>query len=215
MHKDYKKYYDMFWYDICEHAKPAPPHHRHFGPGGPGPHFGDHGESPPFEDHRERPPFGDYGDRPPFGCPGHGPEGDPRFKWHMVGRDIELPEDDSLNALFRKCIGKTMMKRGRPTAQDGIIRILSEEGDLSQRILQKVLGVQPGSLSETLSKLEDKGLIKRERDEVDKRRVIVALTDEGKEYAKKNIAFDRDGVAANLTDEEKETLRTLLKKILE
>ena len=108
-----------------------------------------------------------------------------------------------------------MMKRGRPTAQDGIIRILHEEGDLSQRILQKVLGVQPGSLSETLTKLEDKGLIKRIRDEEDKRKVIVSLTEDGKEYAKKSVAFDRDAIAAKLTEEEKETLRGLLKKILE
>ena len=96
-----------------------------------------------------------------------------------------------------------------------ILRILYEEGDLSQWILQRVLSMQPGSISEILAKLEAKDYIRRTRDREDKRRVMISLTDSGREYIKDKLSDDRDAFAKNLTDEEKETLRDLLKKILD
>ena len=44
---------------------------------------------------------------------------------------------------------------------------------------------------------------------------MISLTDSGREYIKDKLSDDRDAFAKNLTDEEKETLRDLLKKILD
>ena len=106
------------------------------------------------------------------------------------------------------------MNRNRPTTQDMILKILYDEGDLSQRILQKVLDIQPGSISEILAKLEAKEFIERTKDDEDRRRVIISLTESGREYIKDRSSQERDSFADVLTDEEKETLRSLLKKII-
>ena len=94
-----------------------------------------------------------------------------------------------------------------------MLRILDREGALDQHILRQELHIQPGSLSELLGKLEQKGLIGRERVESDRRRVTVRLTDEGRE------ALTPGGTAADdpfavLTDEEQSELRSLLEKLL-
>ena len=111
-------------------------------------------------------------------------------------------------------MGKMRMNRNRPTTQDMILKILYDEGDLSQRILQKVLDIQPGSISEILAKLEAKEYIERTKDDEDRRRVIISLTDSGREYIKDRSSQDRDSFADVLTDEEKDTLKDLLKKII-
>ena len=165
-----------------------------------------------------------------FGGPGRGPhDGGPggfAGPWREAGRSREWEfqhkggwigkvNDDSLRSLFHKCMGKIRISRNQPSTQDMILRILYEEGDLSQRILQGVLNMQPGSMSEILAKLEAKDYIQRTRDREDKRRVVISLTDSGREYIKDKLSDDRDAFAKNLTDEEKETLRDLLKKILD
>ena len=167
---------------------------------------------PPPPDHHpgmfERPCMGSAG-RPPeeegFGRHHHGP-----------GRpEMRFPEnDDSLSSLFHRCMGKMRMNRNRPTTQDIILKILYDEGDLSQRILQKVLDIQPGSISEILAKLEAKEFIERTKDDEDRRRVIISLTESGREYIKDRSSQERDSFADVLTDEEKKTLRSLLKKII-
>lgn len=68
---------------------------------------------------------------------------------------------------------------GRRRGQGRILRLLNEYGELTQQELQCKLGIQSGSLSEILSKLESVGFIRRVRDESDKRRVIVTITDKG------------------------------------
>ena len=55
-------------------------------------------------------------------------------------------------------------------SQDRIIAILKENGGtMSQRTLQRLLDIKPGSISEILSKMEEKGLIERSKDDEDKR----------------------------------------------
>ena len=96
-----------------------------------------------------------------------------------------------------------------------VLRILARQDGLSQRALQEGLGIQPGSLSELVTKLEDKGLLTREQDGEDKRRVLLRLTDAGREAAGQAPSpAERDARFAALTEEERDTLRTLLDKLL-
>jgi DNA-binding MarR family transcriptional regulator len=86
---------------------------------------------------------------------------------------------------------------------------------MSQRELQELLQIQPGSISEILTKLEMKGLLKRTKDEADKRRVILSLTEEGQAAAQQSDgALDKENLFGVLTDEEQTTLKLLLDKLL-
>ena len=83
-----------------------------------------------------------------------------------------------------------------------------------------MLHIQPGSMSEILTKLENKGFIRRERDEEDKRRVGIRLlgapdktaaedeTEAGQTDGHHGTAFDV------LSDEEKDSLVIILRKLL-
>ena len=98
-------------------------------------------------------------------------------------------------------------------SQELVLRILDKSGELDQQILRRELRIQPGSLSELLGKLEQKGLIERERSGSDRRRVIVRLTGSGRQAMTPGETAADDPFAV-LTDEEQTVLRALLGKVL-
>lgn len=60
------------------------------------------------------------------------------------------------------------------------LMVLWEYGDQSVSELGKKLLLDSGTLTPLLKKLEAKGLVKRQRDPADERRVIVSVTDDGR-----------------------------------
>ncbi|MCD7918966.1 MAG: MarR family transcriptional regulator [Clostridiales bacterium] len=68
---------------------------------------------------------------------------------------------------------------GRGKGQGRILYLLNRNGAMTQQELQGVLHIQSSSISEILTKLETAGFITRQRDEADKRRCIVAITQAG------------------------------------
>ena len=101
-------------------------------------------------------------------------------------------------------------------SQDRVLRMLSKDGDLSQRELTERLGIQPGSASELLGKLERAGLIERREEETDRRTAAVRLTDAGRE---RSAAANQEREArirtlfSALSGEEKDTLLSLTEKL--
>lgn len=61
-----------------------------------------------------------------------------------------------------------------------ILLIIDKEGTPSTQLGPR-MGMEPTSLSRTLKTMEDDGLIRREMDGVDKRKVLIFLTDKGLE----------------------------------
>jgi DNA-binding MarR family transcriptional regulator len=59
-----------------------------------------------------------------------------------------------------------------------ILMNVDKEGTPSTSLGPK-MGMEPTSLSRTLKTMEDRGLIRRQEDAVDKRKVFIFLTDEG------------------------------------
>lgn len=185
-----------------------------FGPHGPGEGRGPHKP----HDHDEERAFG------PHASHGHG--GDHRFGPHGPngpGEDRELgphgrpwrpapPEDDSLRSLLIRA-AQSMHHPHAGASQELVLRILDRNSEMDQRILRQELRIQPGSLSELLGKLEQKGLIERERIEADRRRVTVRLTESGRAALSPGEAAADDPFAV-LTDEEQSVLRSLLEKLL-
>ena len=128
----------------------------------------------------------------------------------------DIPDDGSLPSLFHQCMHRLRHGGPKNMGQSRILRILAEVGEMGQRELQEQLGIQPGSLSEILNKLESKGLIRRSRDEQDRRRATLQITEDGRTLLESAPA-DRgqSDPFAVLTEEEQETLRSLLNKVLE
>ena len=87
---------------------------------------------------------------------------------------------------------------------------------MTQRELTERLGIQPGSASELVGKLERAGLVERTPSEQDRRTADVRLTEAGRARREQRAAAEerqRSGLFAALSDEEKQTLLSLLERL--
>lgn len=103
-------------------------------------------------------------------------------------------------------------------SQKNILILLLEVKEITQRELTERLGIQPGSVSEILSKLEHSGWIQRRSSETDRRTSMITLTESGVRMAQEASSqrtARHQGMFACLTEEEKGTLLSLLEKINE
>ena len=128
-------------------------------------------------------------------------------------RDID-PEQEDLARLMRRCGHFLYHRNGERRSQSRILYILSDRGEMTQKELMEIMHVQPGSMSEILNKLEGRGCLVRGRDEEDRRRVILRITEEGRRTAREWRDDSEAELFADLTQEEKATLRVLLIKII-
>ena len=100
------------------------------------------------------------------------------------------------------------------SSQHRILHILSKSERITQRELTEQLGIQPGSASEIIKKLEAAGLITRQSNSEDRRTVDIALTDAGKAQAEESRShYANHALFESLTDEEKQQLLSLLEKV--
>jgi DNA-binding MarR family transcriptional regulator len=75
-------------------------------------------------------------------------------------------------ALFQGIFGE-----GEPTAmQFATLVVLGREGPLSQNLLGRLLAMDPPTVKGVVARLMARGLVTRERDATDSRRLLVALT---------------------------------------
>lgn len=103
-------------------------------------------------------------------------------------------------------------------SQKHILIILDEIGTITQRELTERLGIQPGSASEVIAKLEDAGNIVRVPSESDRRTMDIALTEQGRILAETLLAQREkrhEEMFSCLSEEEKNSLLRLLEKINE
>lgn len=101
-------------------------------------------------------------------------------------------------------------------SQKRILIILNEVGSITQRDLTMRLGIQPGSASEILSKLENAGFLLRTMSETDRRTANLSLTERGIQAALE-AAEQRSRrhveMFSCLSEGEKTELLTLLEKL--
>ena len=134
----------------------------------------------------------------------------------MKGQYESLDQNNKLIWNFRD-IGHTMRQiaEGRGS-QKRILILLRETEGMTQKELTARLGVQPGSASEVLNKLEQAGLILRSASETDRRTTDIRLTPDGEALAKEasaKRAERHEQMFAVLSSEEKDTLIALLERI--
>ncbi len=128
------------------------------------------------------------------------------------------PQDfDDLAGRLERCGKFLMYCLGKRRGQEKILRILMENGEISQKGLQELLGIQPGSMSEIAAKLESKGLIVRGRAETDRRKILLSLTEEGRAWLARQgedyVRKRRAELFSALAPEEQQTLGVLLEKL--
>ena len=101
-------------------------------------------------------------------------------------------------------------------SQKGVLMMLNETGTITQRELTERLGIQPGSASEVIAKLENAGLVTRTPSETDRRTADVSLTDAGREQAveyQNQRAQRHVEMFSMLSDDEKSQLLAMLEKL--
>lgn len=127
-----------------------------------------------------------------------------------------LDKDNQLIWNFRD-IAHTMRQTSEGKGgQKRVLIILRESGSMTQKELTDRLGVQPGSVSEVLGKLEAAGLIRRVPNGTDRRTTDICLTEAGEVAAQEAYTQRQQRhqlMFSSLTDQEKDQLLLLLEKL--
>ncbi len=97
-----------------------------------------------------------------------------------------------------------------------VMMVLWEYGQMNVKELGQRLYLDSGTLTPLLKKLEQKGLVSRNRSDQDERHLEVAPTEKGIQLREKALEVPKAmGGCIHLTQEEIDTLYSLLYKILE
>lgn len=130
----------------------------------------------------------------------------------------------SLGDELYNLLAEFLNRRINRTVQDsirgeyGVLRYLKFiEDDVTAGMLSEQLHVVPGRMTDILKSLEYKGFIKRCRNDEDKRKVNVCITDKGRieaEEKRKYIEDEYRGLFSILSKEDTEELIRLLKIVL-
>lgn len=132
---------------------------------------------------------------------------------HSCGCGAHKPHGSGLSELIVKC-GQYVAQNGKGRGQGKVLKILARNGEMTQKDLQDMMEIQAGSLSEVLAKLEEKGFITRAKSEDDKRMGVLSITELGREKMDTFGCRQRaERLYGALSEEEKEQLKALLKKM--
>lgn len=94
--------------------------------------------------------------------------------------------------------------------------VLWEKEEINEKELVKSLYLKANTLTDLLKNLEKKGFIEISKSKEDKRRIVIKITDSGRELKKKAVCVPKTLQEEHwLTDEEFEIYKKLLYKLLE
>lgn len=119
---------------------------------------------------------------------------------------------------YRRQLHNAMVQSGggKNKGHGRILHELARCDGMTQKELAERLDIRPQSLTDALVRIENLGYITRTRSEKDRREQVVHITASGRERSEmfhKTSAEITQRLFSNLTDEEKETLASLLAKI--
>lgn len=141
---------------------------------------------------------------------------------HYRGTDSEVRALDTFIKLSRAAdslgvhLQQSYSDMGLTTSQFGTLETLFHLGPLCQSEIGKKILRSSGNITLVIDNLEKRGLVRREREEGDRRRVSVHLTDEGRALISRVFPEHAASIttAMNvLTPEEQESLSRLCKKL--
>ena len=131
----------------------------------------------------------------------------------VLGYQLSLADVPSKQLYFRH-IGERF--RLRPVEYSLLVLVLSNGNDVTQKQLGQALSLPPPNLTILLDKLAERGLVARERSDVDRRVQHVRLTAKGEKLTREAHAcvpaMEREWSRV-LRDDERALLTALLKKM--
>ena len=127
-------------------------------------------------------------------------------------QDLDYDES-ALYSLFFACSRSLCRRVGIRVSRQRVRSLLAQRGERPQRELREALGVQAGSFSELAARLEERGFLTREQDPADRRRILLRLTEAGRERAARDSSARDQELFCALSAGEQEQLRVLLQKI--
>ncbi|MBE6710701.1 MAG: MarR family transcriptional regulator [Ruminococcaceae bacterium] len=136
----------------------------------------------------------------------------------MLGRLNALTKRGSAPPPPETPAEKTPPEASRGQGRGRLMGFLNDHGEMSQSQIAAHLGIRPQSLSELLAKMETDGLILRRQSPEDKRQTLVSLTECGQSRVaafRENHRRQAAEFLEPLTDEEKNTLAALLRKLID
>ncbi len=94
--------------------------------------------------------------------------------------------------------------------------VMWEKEEVNEKDLVNALYLKANTLTDLLKKLEKKGFVDIKKDEKDRRHIVIRLTEKGRDLRNKAVHVPKTLQEEHwLTDEEFETFKTLLYKLLE
>jgi DNA-binding MarR family transcriptional regulator len=141
----------------------------------------------------------------------------------VLTEPVPVPEtaEDALMSLML-ALGRQMRQRQPGDAMDysafPILKLLSHQGPMRLSAMAQVLGLDASTVSRHARQLEDNGLLERTDDPDDRRASRLAVSEKGGAALAQGFETRRRAIATALegwTDEERDTLRLLLHRLVE
>ena len=102
-----------------------------------------------------------------------------------------------------------------PNQATALCTVLSMDGKATPAMLSRHLFLERHSVSELITRMEEKGLVRKTRDTERKNIVRIKITEKGRKMALKVIQIDFiRGIMSHLSSEQQEQLRTGLNVLL-
>lgn len=129
--------------------------------------------------------------------------------------DYQSADENDRIIINLRDLGHVMrgLSEGRGSQQRVLIVLSKISGAISQQDLTERLGIQPGSASEVIAKLEAAGAVRRSPGAADRRTMDVELTEVGRQMAAEARARRHEEMFLCLSDGEKAQLLALLEKL--
>jgi len=96
-----------------------------------------------------------------------------------------------------------------------ILMIVDKEGTPSTQLGPR-MGMEPTSLSRTIKTMEERGLIRREEDAIDKRKVLIFLTEEGvgfRRLVRETIIEFNEKILSNISKEKLDIFQEVINQM--
>lgn len=118
---------------------------------------------------------------------------------------------------FSRALERRTLEHGVSAGQWRFLRQLWREDGITQRELSARVGMREPTTVVALKSLEAAGLVRREKSEVDRRKIYIHLTDHAKALEDVLVPMNaevHDLATAGLSDAEVEVLQSLLRRVI-
>jgi len=138
-----------------------------------------------------------------------------KFDLLLLSNQVCFPTYAVANKILRRY--QPLLKKINLTyTQYVTMMVLWEKETVNEKDLVKALYLKANTLTDLLRKLKGKGLIDISKDEIDKRNIVISLTEEGRKLKELAVCVPKTLAEEHwLTDEEFMQFKTLLYKLLE